>query len=169
MWLCSEMMCWSVWVDLVWLLLVWCDIVWWVLQYCVVLVQFDWLEVGEVLLLDVLVVVSLFVLVVDSVVIVVLQVFVDLVFICLCYCDLQWFLLLYCMLWCIVYGECGLFINLVDLDVFCVMVLVQVVCCDSYKMKVFVCFCEVLGEDNVFIVWFELEYYIVDCVVLFFV
>lgn len=38
-----------------------------------------------------------------------------------------------------------------------------------YKMKVFVCFCEVFGQFDVFIVWFELQYYIVDWVVLFFV
>lgn len=94
--------------------------------------------------------------------------FVELAAACLCHRDPARLSLLYRMLWRITHGERGLLTNPADADVVRAMALVQAVRRDSHKMKAFVRFREVPGEDDAFIAWFEPDHYIVDRVAPFF-
>lgn len=148
---------------------VWCMVVCELLVVGLLLVQVQW-QVGGVIDLFGNIELMLFVDVLVLMVGWVLCEFMSLVDIVFVYSDLCCYVVFYCMLWWFIYGECKLLQIVIDDDVFWVYMVVKVVCCDMYKMKVFVCFCEVVGlEGVVFIVWFEFLYEIVVCVVLFFV
>jgi DNA polymerase len=159
---------WSARVDPVWSLPAWRDTARRALQHRVAPAQLDWLEAGEASLLDAPAVASLPAPAADSAAIAVPQAFVDLASTCLCHRDPQRLPLLYRMLWRIVHGERGLLTNPADPDVLRAMALAQAVRRDSHKMKAFVRFREVPGEDNAFIAWFEPEHHIVDRVAPFF-
>lgn len=94
--------------------------------------------------------------------------FVELAATCLCHRDPARLSLLYRMLWRIAHGERGLLTNPADADVMRAMALAQAVRRDSHKMKAFVRFREVPGEDEAFIAWFEPDHHIVDRVAPFF-
>jgi len=96
------------------------------------------------------------------------KVFVELAAICLCHRDPQRMSLLYRMLWRITHGERSLLSNPADADVLRAMALSQAVRRDSHKMKAFVRFREVPGEQDAFIAWFEPDHQIVDRVAPFF-
>jgi len=86
----------------------------------------------------------------------------------LCHRDAQRHALLYRMLWRIAMGERQLLERATDPDVHRASVLEKAVRRDSHKMKAFVRFREVLGQDNAFVAWFEPGHFIVDRVAPFF-
>ena len=95
--------------------------------------------------------------------------FMDLAATVICHRDRQRLPLLYRLLWRITHGERDVLSNPADADVVRAMALAQAVRRDSHKMKAFVRFRAVPGEDNAFIAWFEPEHAIVDRVAPFFV
>lgn len=95
--------------------------------------------------------------------------FMELAATVICHRDRQRLPLLYRLLWRITHGEREVLSNPADADVVRAMALAQAVRRDSHKMKAFVRFRAVPGEDNAFIAWFEPEHAIVDRVAPFFV
>lgn len=94
--------------------------------------------------------------------------FVELAATCLCHRDPHRMSLLYRMLWRMTHGERGLLGNPTDPDVLRAMALAQAVRRDTHKMKAFVRFREVPGQQDAFIAWFEPDHHIVDRVAPFF-
>ncbi|QHB73924.1 UdgX family uracil-DNA binding protein [Stenotrophomonas sp. 364] len=94
--------------------------------------------------------------------------FLELAATCLCHREPQRLALLYRMLWRITHGERRLLTNPADPDVVRAMTLAQAVRRDAHKMKAFVRFREVPGEQEAFIAWFEPDHQIVDRVAPFF-
>lgn len=86
----------------------------------------------------------------------------------LCHRDPQRLPLLYRLLWRIAHGQREVLSNPADADVQRAHALAQAVRRDSHKMKAFVRFREVPGEDDAFIAWFEPDHHIVDRVAPFF-
>lgn len=161
---------WSVRVDPVWSLEAWRTAARLALRHAVAPDQLDWLQGEDTSLLDAP---SLPALDDDSVVsaeapIHVSKTFIELAATCLCHRDPQRMPLLYRMLWRITHGERSLLSNPADADVLRAMALSQAVRRDTHKMKAFVRFREVPGEDDAFIAWFEPEHHIVDRVAPFF-
>jgi probable DNA metabolism protein len=76
--------------------------------------------------------------------------------------------LLYRLLWRIAHGEPGLLGDPLDPDVHRARVLEKSVRRDLHKMKAFVRFRAVPGEDEAFVAWFEPEHHILDLVSGFF-
>ncbi len=94
--------------------------------------------------------------------------FLELAATVLCHRDPQRMALLYRLLWRITHGERAVLSNPTDADVLRAMALAQAVRRDTHKMKAFVRFREVPGEQDAFIAWFEPEHHIVDRVAPFF-
>ena len=94
--------------------------------------------------------------------------FLELAATVLCHRDAQRLPLLYRILWRIGRGQCDVLSNPTDADVLRANALTQAVRRDSHKMKAFVRFREVPGEDDAFIAWFEPDHHIVDRVAPFF-
>ncbi|WP_017911577.1 TIGR03915 family putative DNA repair protein, partial [Xanthomonas sp. SHU 166] len=86
----------------------------------------------------------------------------------LCHRDPQRHALLYRLLWRIAGGERALLQRVTDADVHRTQQWAQAVRRDSHKMKAFVRFREVPGEQEAYIAWFEPEHHIVDRVAPFF-
>jgi probable DNA metabolism protein len=86
----------------------------------------------------------------------------------LCHREPQRLGLLYRLLWRATHGEPALLSNPADADVRRAQAWVQAVRRDAHKMKAFVRFRAVPGDDNAFIAWFEPEHRIVDRVAPFF-
>ncbi|UYK80312.1 UdgX family uracil-DNA binding protein [Xanthomonas sacchari] len=86
----------------------------------------------------------------------------------LCHRDPQRHALLYRLLWRIAGGERALLQRVTDADVHRAQQWAQAVRRDSHKMKAFVRFREVPGEQEAYIAWFEPEHHIVDRVAPFF-
>jgi DNA polymerase len=86
----------------------------------------------------------------------------------LCHRDPQRHALLYRLLWRIAAGERALLQRVTDADVHRAQQWAQAVRRDSHKMKAFVRFREVPGEQETFVAWFEPEHRIVDRVAPFF-
>ncbi len=161
---------WSVRVDPVWSLEAWRTAARLALRHAVAPDQLDWLQGEDISLLDAP---SLPALDDDSVVsaeapIQVSKTFIELAATCLCHRDPQRMPLLSRMLWRLTHGERSLLSNPADADVLRAMALSQAVRRDTHKMKAFVRFREVPGEDDAFIAWFEPEHHIVDRVAPFF-
>lgn len=161
---------WSVRIDPSWSLHAWRDAARVALRRAVAPEQLDWLHGEEASLLDAPPLQPL-----DDAAdeardapIHVSKAFVELAAICLCHRDPQRLSLLYRMLWRIANGERRLLSNPTDPDVLRAMALAQAVRRDSHKMKAFVRFREVPGEQDAFIAWFEPEHHIVDRVAPFF-
>ncbi len=94
--------------------------------------------------------------------------FFDLAAIVLCHRDPQRHALLYRIAWRIAQGERHLLARATDPDIVRASRLAKAVGRDTHKMKAFVRFREVPGEDNAFIAWFEPDHWIVDRVAPFF-
>jgi DNA polymerase len=159
---------WSVRVDPAWSLQAWRGSARLGLQHRVAPEQLDWLQDGEASLLDAPSLAGAPVPGDAGATIGVPKAFVELAATCLCHRDPQRLSLLYRMLWRIAGGERGLLTNPADPDVLRAMALAQAVRRDSHKMKAFVRFREVPGEDDAFIAWFEPDHHIVDRVAPFF-
>ena len=86
----------------------------------------------------------------------------------LCHRDPQRLGLLYRLLWRANHGEPRLLSNPADGDVHRAQALAQAVRRDTHRMKAFVRFRAVPGEDDAFVAWFEPEHRIVDKVAPFF-
>ncbi len=86
----------------------------------------------------------------------------------LCHRDPGRHALLYRLLWRIGNGERALLDRATDADVHRATRWAQAVRRDTHKMKAFVRFRQVEGEDNAYIAWFEPDHYIVDRVAPFF-
>ncbi len=86
----------------------------------------------------------------------------------LCHRDPQRHALLYRIAWRIAQGERHLLARATDPDIVRASRLAKAVSRDTHKMKAFVRFREVPGEDNAFIAWFEPDHWIVDRVAPFF-
>lgn len=86
----------------------------------------------------------------------------------LCHRDAQRHALLYRLLWRIGDGERQLLSRATDEDVHRAHVLAKTVSRDSHKMKAFVRFRAVPGQDNAYVAWFEPDQHIVDRVAPFF-
>ena len=86
----------------------------------------------------------------------------------LCHRDPQRHALLYRLLWRMANGEKSLLSRATDIDVNRAQVLAKSVSRDSHKMKAFVRFREVPGQDNAYVAWFEPDHHIVDRVAPFF-
>lgn len=86
----------------------------------------------------------------------------------LCHRDPQRHAVLYRLLWRIASGERALLQRVTDADVHRAQQWAQAVRRDSHKMKAFVRFREVPGEEETFVAWFEPEHCIVDRVAPFF-
>lgn len=86
----------------------------------------------------------------------------------LCHRDPQRHALLYRLLWRIAGGERGLLERATDPDVHRAQTLAQAVRRDAHKMKAFVRFRAVAGEDETYVAWFEPGHWIVDRVAPFF-
>ncbi|MDQ3039812.1 MAG: UdgX family uracil-DNA binding protein [Pseudomonadota bacterium] len=82
--------------------------------------------------------------------------------------DPQRHALLYRMLWRMSHGEPQLLTHVTDIDVHRAAELEKSVRRDTHKMKAFVRFREVPGEDNAYVSWFEPEHHIIDLVAPFF-
>ena len=95
--------------------------------------------------------------------------FMELAATVICHRERQRLSLLYRLLWRITHGEREVLSNPADPDVVRAMALAQSVRRDSHKMKAFVRFRAVPGEDGAFIAWFEPEHAILDRVAPFFV
>ncbi|MEO6365526.1 MAG: UdgX family uracil-DNA binding protein [Luteimonas sp.] len=76
--------------------------------------------------------------------------------------------LLYRLLWRMTHGEPHLLTHVTDSDVHRAIELEKSIRRDAHKMKAFVRFREVPGEDNAYVSWFEPEHHIVDLVAPFF-
>ena len=87
----------------------------------------------------------------------------------LCHRDPQRHALLYRLLWRMGNGERHLLSRATDVDVNRAQMLAKSVSRDSHKMKAFVRFREVPGQDNAYVAWFEPDHHIVDRVAPFFV
>lgn len=161
---------WSVRIDPAWSLEAWRDAARLALRRSVAPEQVDWLQGQEVSLLDAPALVPMG----DAETTegeaptYVSRAFVELAATCLCHRDPQRMALLYRMLWRIASGERGLLSIPTDPDVQRAMALAQAVRRDTHKMKAFVRFREVPGEQDAFIAWFEPEHHIVDRVAPFF-
>ena len=94
--------------------------------------------------------------------------FLSLAALVLCHRDPQRHALLYRLLWRIGNGEPGLLSRATDIDVNRAQVLAKTVSRDSHKMKAFVRFREVPGQDNAYVAWFEPDHQILDRVAPFF-
>ena len=94
--------------------------------------------------------------------------FLELAATVLCHREPQRLALLYRLLWRITHGERAVLSNPTDADVLRAMAMAQAVRRDTHKMKAFVRFREVPGEQDAFIAWFEPEHHIVDRVAPFF-
>ncbi|WP_234412727.1 MULTISPECIES: UdgX family uracil-DNA binding protein [Stenotrophomonas] len=94
--------------------------------------------------------------------------FLELAATVLCHREPQRMALLYRLLWRITHGERAVLSNPTDADVLRAMAMAQAVRRDTHKMKAFVRFREVPGEQDAFIAWFEPEHHIVDRVAPFF-
>ena len=86
----------------------------------------------------------------------------------LCHRDPQRHALLYRLLWRMTHGEPRLLERATDADLRRAEVLAKAVSRDTHKMKAFVRFRAVAGEDNAFLAWFEPEHFVVDRVSGFF-
>ena len=86
----------------------------------------------------------------------------------LCHRDVGRHALLYRILWRLANGESKLMLNPADPDIHRARELEKSVRRDSHKMKAFVRFREISGEDDTFVAWFESEHFIVDRVAPFF-
>ncbi|MET0288814.1 MAG: UdgX family uracil-DNA binding protein [Pseudoxanthomonas sp.] len=86
----------------------------------------------------------------------------------LCHRDPQRFALLYRLLWRMDTEGRHLMAHATDADVRRAQILAKAVGRDTHKMKAFVRFREVPGEDEAFVAWFEPEHHIVDRVAPFF-
>lgn len=86
----------------------------------------------------------------------------------LCHRDLQRHAVLYRLLWRIASGERALLERATDVDVHRVMQWQKAVQRDSHKMKAFVRFRRLPGEEEEFVAWFEPEHWILDRVAPFF-
>lgn len=86
----------------------------------------------------------------------------------LCHRDPQRYALLYRLLWRIGNGEPDLLSRATDVDVNRAQMLAKAVRRDSHKMKAFVRFRQVRGQDNSYVAWFEPDQQIVDRVAPFF-
>ncbi|WP_133498863.1 UdgX family uracil-DNA binding protein [Cognatilysobacter terrigena] len=76
--------------------------------------------------------------------------------------------LLYRLLWRLTHGEPSLLEHDADIDVRRAAQLEKAVHRDAHKMKAFVRFREVPGEDNAFIAWYEPDHHVADLVAPFF-
>ena len=76
--------------------------------------------------------------------------------------------LLYRLLWRMTHGEPRLLTHVTDVDVHRASELEKTVRRDAHKMKAFVRFRAVPGEDNAYVAWFEPEHHIVDLIAPFF-
>jgi uracil-DNA glycosylase len=158
---------WSVRVDPAWSLDAWREAARAGLQRQVPPEQLDWLEGDEGGLLDAPSLLHAPPMT-DVATAPVPKAFLELAAACLCHRDAQRMALLYRLLWRITHGERAVLSNPTDPDVLRAMALAQAVRRDSHKMKAFVRFREVPGEDDAFIAWFEPEHCIVDRVAPFF-
>ncbi|MEG2805239.1 UdgX family uracil-DNA binding protein [Stenotrophomonas sp.] len=160
---------WSARVDPAWSLEAWRAVAREALQRQVAPEQLDWLPGGESSLLDAPSVLHA-PLPADAPARVpaVPRDFLELAATCLCHGEPQRLALLYRMLWRITHGQRGLLTNPADPDVLRAMALAQAVRRDSHKMKAFVRFREVPGEEDAFIAWFEPTHHILDRVAPFF-
>ncbi|MBN6150722.1 UdgX family uracil-DNA binding protein [Xanthomonas sp. AmX2] len=86
----------------------------------------------------------------------------------LCHRDPQRHALLYRLLWRIASGERALLERAADAEVHRARQWEKAVRRDSHKMKAFVRFRQVPGEDGAFVAWFEPEHHIVDRIAPFF-
>lgn len=86
----------------------------------------------------------------------------------LCHRDVQRHAVLYRLLWRIASGERALLERATDVDVHRVMQWQKAVQRDSHKMKAFVRFRRLPGEEEEFVAWFEPEHWILDRVAPFF-
>lgn len=86
----------------------------------------------------------------------------------LCHRDIGRHALLYRLLWRIGEGQRALLDRATDADVHRATRLAQAVRRDTHKMKAFVRFRQIEGEDNAYLAWFEPDHYIVDRVAPFF-
>ncbi|MBU2048844.1 MAG: UdgX family uracil-DNA binding protein [Gammaproteobacteria bacterium] len=161
---------WSVRVDPVWSLEAWRTAARLALRHAVAPDQLDWLQGEDASLLDApsLPALDPASLASAEAPIQVSKAFIELAATCLCHRDPQRMPLLYRMLWRITHGERSLLSNPADADVLRAMALTQAVRRDTHKMKAFVRFREVPGQDDAFIAWFEPEHHIVDRVAPFF-
>ena len=159
---------WSVRVDPSWSVQSWREAARRALQHRVAPGQLDWLQEGEGSLLDAPALATLSAPDPEAAAIAVPKAFLELAATCLCHRDPQRHPLLYRMLWRITHGERGLLTNPADPDMLRAMALAQAVRRDSHKMKAFVRFREVPGEEDAFIAWFEPDHFIVDRVAPFF-
>lgn len=130
--------------------------------------QIDWQEGGEATLLDAPAL-SGAEPIADAAALRVPRAFMELVATVACHRDRQRLPLLYRLLWRVTHGERDVLSNPADPDVLRAMALAQAVRRDSHKMKAFVRFREVPGEEDAFIAWFEPDHAIVDRVAPFFV
>ena len=85
-----------------------------------------------------------------------------------CHRDPHRHALLYRLLWRIAHGEPQLLARVTDPDMHRAVEMSKSVRRDSHKMKAFVRFREVPGEDNAFVAWFEPDHFIVDRIAPFF-
>ncbi|WP_312325515.1 UdgX family uracil-DNA binding protein [Stenotrophomonas sp.] len=159
---------WSVRVDPPWSLNAWRDAARLALQRQVMPAQLDWLQDVGGGLLDAPSLEHAPALPTAAPVAAVPKAFVELAATCLCHRDPHRMSLLYRMLWRMTHGERGLLGNPTDPDVLRAMALAQAVRRDTHKMKAFVRFREVPGQQDAFIAWFEPEHHIVDRVAPFF-
>ncbi len=86
----------------------------------------------------------------------------------LCHRDPQRHALLYRIAWRIAHGEKHLLARVTDPDTRRASELAKAVSRDTHKMKAFVRFREIPGEQDAFIAWFEPEHWILDRVAPFF-
>ncbi len=94
--------------------------------------------------------------------------FLSLASLVLCHRDPHRHALLYRLLWRIANGEPELLARATDPDMHRAVEMAKSVRRDSHKMKAFVRFRAVPGEDNAFVAWFEPDHFIVDRVAPFF-
>ncbi len=161
---------WSVRIDPPWSLDAWRDAARLALRHAVAPEQLDWLHGEEASLLDAppLQAIGAVADTAHDAPTYVSKAFVELAATCLCHRDPQRLPLLYRMLWRIAHGERGLLATPTDPDVLRATALSQAVRRDTHKMKAFVRFREVPGEQDAFIAWFEPDHHIVDRVAPFF-
>lgn len=95
--------------------------------------------------------------------------FLSLASLVVCHRDPHRHALLYRLLWRVANGERELLARATDPEMHRALELAKSVRRDSHKMKAFVRFRAVPGEDNAFVAWFEPDHFIVDRVAPFFV
>lgn len=164
----AEMERWSLRVEPSWSLQAWRDAAREALLRAVPPPQLDWLTGNEASLLEAPALLQAALPAQPVAVPAVPRDFLQLASSCLCHRDPQRMALLYRLLWRITHGERAALSNPADADVLRAMALAQAVRRDTHKMKAFVRFREVPGEDDAFIAWFEPEHHIVDRVAPFF-